>query len=177
VKNNVILYIAISADGFIARENGDVDWLPQPTDASDDNDEHGYKALMARISIIVMGSKSYQQILGFGDWGWGDKTTYVFTSQPLTTERNDIFFVHDDVKSFMKKIEKGMPGKEIWLLGGAELIRSFAKEKLIDECVITVIPVNIGTGITLDLPYNEFALKETKNLSHHMTQTIYVLKK
>ncbi len=90
IMTKVILYIATSLDGFIADENGDVDWLPHP---SDENDEFGHRSFMKRISIIIMGSRSYQQILSFGDWTWGNKTTYVFTSKALTTDQSDIFFI------------------------------------------------------------------------------------
>ena len=170
----VILYIATSLDGFIADKNGGVDWLPHP---NGETDEFGFKDLMKRVSIILMGRRSYQQILGFGDWAWGDKTTYVFTSQPLTTDRSDILFVDEDVKLFMEKLKSQGQNQEIWLLGGAELVKSFAKEKLIDECTITVIPTNLGEGIKLELPCEDFTLQETKQcslgiLQHHYERRI-----
>lgn len=167
--SKIILYIATSQDGFIADKNGGVDWLPHP---EDDADEVGYGALMNRISSIVMGSRSYQQILGFGDWAWGDKTTYVFTSQPLITTRSDIFFVHDDVKEFMDKSPKG----DIWLLGGAELVKSFAQERLIDECIITIVPTVLGEGIPLEFLYGDFDLVETKTVLDGIVQKKYLRK-
>ena len=84
--NKVILYIATSLDGFIADKEGGVDWLPHETE--DPKDLVGFKALLNRISVIVMGSKSYKQILTFGQWAWPDKQTYVFTSQNLKTRSN-----------------------------------------------------------------------------------------
>ncbi len=66
--NKIILYVATSQDGFIADKDGGVGWLPHPSEDNVDKDEFGFKALMDRIAIIIMGSKSYQQILGFGDW-------------------------------------------------------------------------------------------------------------
>lgn len=162
----VILYIATSTDGFIADKDGGVDWLPHPTD---DSDELGYQALMEKISIVVMGSKSYLQILGFGDWPWPGKLTYVFTGQDLTSERDDIFFVRQDVQHFMEPF--GV--ENIWLLGGAALIESFAEKNLIDECVITIIPKTLGEGIKLQLPYEDFTLKQTKHCSNDIVQHIY----
>lgn len=85
----IILYIVTSLDGFIADKDGGVDWLPQ----EDPQDIFGYETLLSRISTIVMGSRSYKQILTFGEWAWADKQTYVFTSQDLTTARSDITFV------------------------------------------------------------------------------------
>lgn len=168
--SKVILYIATSQDGFIADKEGGVDWLPH---AEDPKDEVGYRALMDRISTIVMGSRSYHQILGFGDWAWGGKMTYVFTSQPLKTLRRDVCFVHDDVKNFMNKIKKG----DVWLLGGAELVKSFAQEGLIDECIVTIVPSVLGEGIPLILPYGDFDLAETKTVLDGIVQNKYMRKK
>lgn len=166
----IILYIATSEDGFIADKSGGVDWLPTP---ADDSDEFGYKALMNRTSIIVMGSRSYEQILGFGEWAWGDKMTYVFTSRPLTTTRKDVHFVGKDVKKFMDRLKQQKADQDIWLLGGAELIKSFAKENLIDECIITVVPVKLGEGISLGLSYEKFLFVKEKACSHEMVQKFY----
>jgi len=166
----VILYIATSADGFIATKDGGVDWLPHP-DTVEDTDEFGYQALMERTSVIVMGSKSYQQILGFGDWAWPDKLTYVFTSQDLSSEREDIIFVRDNVTDFIRQFAQS--DQNIWLLGGAELIGSFTDKKLIDECIITVVPTSLGEGIKLRLPYEDFTLRDEKVCWGGMVQRCY----
>lgn len=78
--NKIILYIATSKDNFIADKNGSVDWLPSPEDDAELEDV-GYNNLMSRIDTILMGSRSYKQILSFGEWRWSDKKTYVFTSK------------------------------------------------------------------------------------------------
>ncbi len=122
---NVILYIATSKDGFIADKDGGVDWLPTEPDK---NDEHGYEALLLRISTIVMGRKSYEQIIGFGEWAWKDKTTYVFSYDPLPCAHDSIQFVQGDVKNFVECLKKEKPTEDVWLLGGADLVASFAKE-------------------------------------------------
>ncbi|MEN8237205.1 MAG: dihydrofolate reductase family protein [Pseudomonadota bacterium] len=168
--SKVILYIATSSDGFVADKNGGVDWLPQ---AADPGDTLGYKALLNRIQIIIMGRRSYEQILGFGDWSWSDKTTYVFTSKPMTTDRENIHFVHDDVPTFMKRFGAENPNQDIWLLGGAQLAHSFAQAKLIDECVITIVPTILGAGIKLELPYENFSLAQTKVCCDDLKQKIY----
>jgi len=167
--SKIILYIATSQDGFIADKDGGVAWLPHP---EDDTDVVGYGALIKRTSSIVMGSRSYQQILGFGDWAWSNKTTYVFTSQALTTTRPDIFFVHEGIKEFMNKTHKG----DIWLLGGAELVKSFAQDGLIEECIITIVPTVLGEGIPLELPYEDFDLVETKTVLEDIVQKKYLRK-
>ncbi len=170
----IILYIATSADGFIADRNGGVDWLPQGDKSTDE--EFGYTALMNRISTIIMGRHSYEQILCFGEWTWKDKTTYVFTSNPLTTNIPNISFVHEDVKTFFIDLKKQKINHNTWLLGGSKLITSFAKEKLIDECIITVVPINLGAGIKLELPYEDFTLVHSKECRLGITQNFYIKK-
>jgi dihydrofolate reductase len=80
--NKIILFIAASQDGFIADKNGGVDWLPHPKDDYE-LEAVGYKVLMQRIDTIVMGRKSFKQIMGFGDWAWADKHSYVFSSKAI----------------------------------------------------------------------------------------------
>jgi dihydrofolate reductase len=169
----VILYIAISEDGFIADNEGGVDWLPHP---SEEYEDMGYQSLLDRISSIVMGSRSYQQILGFGDWAWADKQTYVFTRQPLETTNDNIHFVREDVGTFTRILANNESEKDVWLLGGAELTKSFASQQMIDECIITIIPVKLGTGIKLDIPYEDFRLDSTKHFQDGIRQLHYLKK-
>lgn len=172
----IILYIATSQDGFIADKNGGVDWLPHPQ-PEDKSDEFGYQALMQKISTILMGSVSYQQILSFGAWAWPEKKTYVFSAQALRTNQAGIFFVHEKLKDAAKHLKTIANNQDIWLLGGAKLAASFAEEKLIDECIITIIPTILGEGIKLVLPYEDFTLTHTKSCREGMIQKFYLRKK
>lgn len=168
--NKIILYIATSFDGFIADVEGGVDWLPAEPDP---DDSVGFKDLLNRVSIIVMGRKSYEQILGFGDWAWNDKHTYVFTSKNLVTENSNISFVQGSPQDFLQNLKQE---GDIWLLGGSELVSSFAKEKLIDECIVTIVPQILGDGIKLELPYDDFDLISEKSCGYGMIQKVYVKK-
>lgn len=172
--NKVILYVAISLDGFIADKDGGVDWLPPPAD--DPTDIFGFKALMNKISTIVMGRRSYDQILGFGEWAWKDKQTYVFTSQPLSITCSHIVVTQDNPRVFMDKLKSSYSNSDVWLLGGAKLIKSFAEEKLIDECIITVIPVNLKEGIKLELIYDDFIFISEKPCIEGIVQKTYLRK-
>jgi dihydrofolate reductase len=166
----IILYIATSIDGYIADQNGNVDWLPQPTEVAED---FGYESLLERIKIIIMGSKSYEQILTFGDWTWKDKETYVFSSKSSKAPCDNIFFEHSMAADFITKLKLAKPEKDVWLLGGAQLIKSFANDKLIDECVITVIPTKLGQGISLELPYEDFKLLRCQKFKSEIVQNFY----
>lgn len=173
--NKVILYIATSLDGFIADRDGGVDWLPQP-ETAEDLEIVGYHRLMERIGVIVMGSRSYKQILTFGEWGWPDKQTYVFTSQSLSSELACIEFTKDTPKAFVEKIKKHQPSKDIWLLGGAQLAQSFAKEHLIDEIILTIIPQKLQQGIAFNVSLDDFYLNAEKPCMEGIVQKIYLKK-
>lgn len=173
--NKIILYIAISKDGFIADINGDVDWLPQPK-TNEDLEVVGYAELIERVDTIVMGSKSFKQIVSFGDWAWVDKHTYVFSSQPIKSQFPHVTITNDNPVKFMQKMKVRKSGKDIWLLGGAELTKSFAEDGLIDEIILTIIPQNLGEGIPLGLSLDAYDFKSERLLMDDMTQRIYLRK-
>ncbi len=171
--NKIILYIATSKDGFIADKNGDVDWLPHPKD-DHDLEVVGYKKLMQRIDIILMGSRSFKQIAGFGNWGWTDKHTYVFSTQTLEPQLPCITITNDSPSQFIKKMRETGSDKDIWLLGGANLSKSFAEDGLIDEIILTIVPQILGDGIPLGLSFNDFYLTREQTLMDGMIQRIYL---
>jgi dihydrofolate reductase len=166
-----ILYILVSQDGFIADKDGSLEWL-NPYRHIEDED-FGYNALYESIDGIIMGSRSYEQILGYGHWLWPGKSAFVFTKKSLKVERPEVALVHEDVATFMSQLQSKEQHQNLWLLGGAELIKSFAALALIDECIITIIPTTLGEGIPLSLPYENFELTETKECKAGIVQKIY----
>ena len=173
--SKIILYIATSLDGFIADSDGGVDWLPQPKNA-EELEEVGYNQLMDRIDTIVMGSQSYHQILSFGEWAWPDKKTYVFTSKSSSSELTCIEFTNDTPKLWIEKIRKKKNNKDIWLLGGAELVHSFSRVNLIDELILTIVPFNIGRGISFKLALDDFTYISEKSCMDGILQRVYLRK-
>lgn len=173
--NKIIFFIATSLDGFIADVNGGVDWLPQPKDEAE-LEAVGYQNLMSRVDTILMGSRSYKQILNFGDWGWPDKQTYVFTSQKINSDKTYISITHDSPLEFMTRLKDRKSDKDVWLLGGAGLAQSFLQEGLIDEVILTVVPQTLGDGIPLGLTFDSFDLTEEKKLTDNMIQKNYLRK-
>ena len=141
----VILYIAMSLDGYIAKEDGSVDWLEDTGDVV----EAGYLKFYNIIDTIIMGRKTYDQILTFGEWGYKGKNTYVLTSDiSRDTDNSNIEFRNDDIEDILAEL-KQKSESNIWLLGGAEIVNAFLEKKLIDEYRIAVIPVILGSGIRL----------------------------
>lgn len=141
----VIVYIATSQDGYIADEKGSVDWLPQ-TEEQTGGEDYGYHAFYDSIDAIAIGRKTYDQILGFGDWPYPGKISYIFSHFPKQTQRQDITFVSESIPDFMKALgEKKV--KNLWMVGGSELIEAFYDQGFVDEFIVTVFPKVLKAGI------------------------------
>lgn len=173
-KLKTILYIATSQDGFIADKDGGVGWLDPYNNI--EGEDFGYNAFYESIDGIIIGSRSYKQILGFGDWIWPGKPAFIFTAKSLRVDRPEVALVHEDVATFMDQLQSTKQHQNLWLLGGADLIKSFAALCLIDECIVTIIPTALGEGIPLSLPYEDFDLTQPKECKAGIVQKIYVRK-
>ena len=150
----IIVYIAASADSYIARPDGDVEWLNRLPSTVD----HGIGKFYRTIDTILYGRKTY-------DWGLAyqkksgskesifDKNVvnYIFSRKPPKKQAPGVTFVSEPVKTFARKL-RNKPGKHIWMMGGGELIASFLDAGEIDEFDIHVVPVFIGKGIPLVAP-------------------------
>lgn len=143
-KRKCVLYIAMSLDGYIADINGGVDWL---NNVSGDGSDNGFYLFTKTVDTVLMGRKSYEQILTFGDWPYNDMDTYVF-SQTLREKVDGIKIINRNPGDLLSELRLNN-GKDIWLLGGAELVDEFIKQNLIDEYIITIIPTILGGGISL----------------------------
>jgi len=144
----VKLYIATSLDGFIARPDGNLDWLmslPNPN-----NIDHDYRKFMESIGATIMGSTTYKEVIGFGiDWPYPNIMSYVVSRNPnLPISSPMTELVTDDVKTFTQRLMKDVV-KDIWLIGGGQLITTFLNQNLIDEITLTLIPTILGEGIPL----------------------------
>lgn len=143
----VILYIAMSLDGYIADSSGKVDWLEgQDGKAMVDT----YTAFAAGVDTVVMGWNTYHQIvteLSPGVWPYAGMTCYVVTHRDLP-DAEGIRFVREDPRELLRRLKKE-EGKDIWICGGAEVIHSLLRDRWIDEYRISVIPTILGSGISL----------------------------
>ncbi len=153
-KRKIIVYIATSADGFIARPDGDVEWLNRRPHTVD----YGMKAFYKTIDTILWGRRTYDWLLAYylAKGIQGEKfdtklANYVFSRNPPKQIEPGAEFVSEPVKTFAQRLRK-TPGKHIWMMGGAELIASFLDAGEIDEFDIHVIPTLIGEGIQLIAP-------------------------
>jgi len=153
-KRKIIVYIATSADGFIARGDGSVDWLDSPNHKG----EYGMGGFYKSIDTILWGRKTCDMALEFQKKGVAGSAfdtkvkNYVFTRKVLPSPAPaGVEFVSEPIKAFATRLRK-KKGKNIWMMGGASIIASFLDEGEIDDFMIHVIPTFIGEGIPLIAP-------------------------
>jgi dihydrofolate reductase len=149
----IIAYIATSADGYIARPDGDVEWLNRRARL-----DYGMGAFYKTIDTILWGRKTYDWLLAYykakgRKRGLFDRKVgnYVFSRQPPKSAPPGVEFVSEPVRTFARRL-RARPGKHIWMMGGGGLIASFLDAGELDEFDIHVIPVLIGKGIPLIAP-------------------------
>jgi len=140
-NRKIKLFIACSLDGYIAKEDGSVNWLPQSKDS-------GYNNFYKSIDTVLMGKKTYEQILTFGKYPYKDKTSYVFTRKPNQKKKDENVEFTSDAEEFTRELVLSS-GKDIWLVGGSDIVTTFLNLKFIDEIILSVIPVVLGKGIPL----------------------------
>jgi dihydrofolate reductase len=142
----VIVHIAASADGYIARPDGGIDWLtsrPAPPGF------YGMNAFMKTIDTKLLGRKTFDISLKLGaKFGSGDRALVFSRRAAPAGAPPGVEFVSEPIGPFIRRL-RAQPGKDLWLMGGGDLIASFLDERAIDEFVISVVPVFIGDGIPL----------------------------
>lgn len=165
------LFIASSLDGYIARTSGEIDWLF--TDA-----DYGYSEFFDSIDTVIMGGKTYRQILEFGEYPYKGKKVFVF-SKTLQGKTDDVEFVGEDIKSFINRLRNDSGG-DIWLVGGGEIIHDFIKHGLLDELILSIHPIILGDGIPLIVKdpslETKLELKEVKSFDSGLLQVSYYIK-
>jgi dihydrofolate reductase len=145
-RRKVIVHIGTSADGYIARPDGDLEWL---TSRPAPKGFYGMNAFMKSVDTKVLGRKTYEVSLQMGAKFDSGNRTIVFSRQPPPANApSGVEFVNDAIGPFVSRLRE-QPGRDIWLMGGGEIIASFLDAQAIDEFVISVAPVFIGEGIPL----------------------------
>ncbi len=139
----VRVFIACSLDGFIAGAGDDLSWLPPP---SDDGSDHGYAAFMAQVGALLMGRRTFDVVAGFeGPWPYGETPVLVATRRPLQPLAPTVRAIHGPIPALVDQAKQAAAGRDVYLDGG-ELIRQALDAALVDELVVTLIPVVLGSG-------------------------------
>jgi dihydrofolate reductase len=162
VRRKIIVYIATSADGYIARPDGDIEWLNRRPHKFD----YGMTAFYRTIDTILWGRKTYDWLLAYhrkegqkAEMFDSNVSNYVFSRKPPKRIASGVEFVSEPVKAFARRL-RATPGKHIWMMGGGGLIASFLDAGEVDEFNIHVIPNFIGEGIPLMAPrHRDIALR------------------
>ncbi len=160
MKRKVIVYIATSLDGFIATDDDSLDWLFKVEGEGD----NGYSEFYNTIDTIILGRRTYDWIMRKenGNFPYQNKKCYVFTKSRYESNVN-VEFVNGEIVEFINTL-KSSDGKNIWIVGGGDLIYYFVKENLVDEFIINIAPTIIGTGIPLFKKQNIKIELELKNI-------------
>ncbi|MFS0662090.1 dihydrofolate reductase family protein [Niallia alba] len=144
-QRNIVLFIATSLDGYIATKDDSLDWLFKVEGEGD----NGISEFYETVDTILMGRKTYDWIITHmtEEFPYKNKECYVFSRQE-NEDTEDVKFIKEDIIDFTNKL-KNEEGKNIWIVGGGDLLHSFIKEKLVDEFIITIAPTIIGEGVPL----------------------------
>lgn len=139
------VYIAMSLDGFIAKPGDDLSFL---TRVEKEGEDYGYSSFYARIDTVIMGRKTYDWVYSMtGEMPHPDKKLFVCTRQ-ADLQKEDTPYFSGDICSLIQNLKKEA-GKDIYCDGGAEIVQYLRKNRLIDEWIISVIPVFLGSGVRL----------------------------
>lgn len=174
------VYIATSLDGFIARTNGALDWLPGSDGEETGGEDHGYREFMASVDYLVMGRNTFEVVLGFGgEWPYGEKPVVVLSSRPLEIPDRLAGRVESMSGSphgvTNRLAERG--AKHLYIDGG-QTIQQFLAGGLIQQLIITRVPVLIGEGISLfgPLPHDiQLRHIDTRAFASGLVQSTYTV--
>ncbi len=148
-KRKIIVNIATSADGYLARTDGNLDWLtrrPAPRGF------YGLPKFSRSVDAKILGRKTFDLSVKMGASFSVDNVHYVFSRRPPPASvPAGVQLVRESIRAFAERLRK-QAGRNIWMMGGGEIIASFLDENAIDDFIITVVPIFIGEGIPLIAP-------------------------
>lgn len=148
-QRKIIVNIATSADGYVARPDGGLDWL---TERPAPKGFYGLPEFERSTDAKILGRKTFDRSLELGARFGGKTVHYVFSRRPAPASvPAGVRFVTEPIAAFAERIRK-QAGKNLWMMGGGEIIASFLDVDAIDEFILTVVPVFIGEGIPLLAP-------------------------
>lgn len=169
----IIVHIATSVDGYIARPDGNIDWLtrrPAPKGF------YGLPRFARTIDATILGRKTFDASVEMGATFTPAHMHYVFSRRPAPRAvPAGVEFVTEPIKTFVARLRK-TAGKNIWMMGGGEIIASFLDEGAIDELVISIVPAVIGEGIPLIAPRHRdvaLQLRSAKSFPDGVVQVHY----
>ncbi len=140
------LFIAQSLDGYIADDEGGVGWLEQAGGGED----YGYSEFYSRVGAVALGAATYEQLLSWGTWPYGDVPAWVFTHRQLAVPPDaDVRFTDRPPGEVVAEMDEAAGERNVWLVGGAGVVAQWIDERLLDELILFVVPLLLGGGVRL----------------------------
>ena len=146
----VSVFVATSIDGFIARKKGELDWLDAANATVTDGEDCGYHAFMETVDVLAMGRKTFEQVLSFGEWPYGQTSVVVLSRDPITFPAqlpNTVTHSSEEPRALCARLSR--EGAIHLYVDGGKTIQRFLAAGLIDELTVTLIPIILGEGISL----------------------------
>ena len=173
MNRKVILYIAMSLDGYIAKPDGDISFLSV---VEKEGEDYGYSAFTETIDTVILGRKTYDKVLSMGFTApYGERNVYVLSRNPYPAT-DKITFYSGSLSELVSSL-KSQSGKHIYCDGGAETVHQFLQNDLFDELIISIIPVLLGDGIRLfgkSFPEQKLQLVSSKSFEKGLVQLHYM---
>ena len=142
---NIVYYVASSIDSYIATSDGSVEWLTRFESAGDD---YGYREFYESVDAVLLGRRTYEHALTFGEWPYPDKPCWVFAHRPVSVSQPNVTVTGDSPLQVVRHLKaRGL--NRAWLVGGGYLAGAFHEHNLITEYVVSVLPVILGSGVPL----------------------------
>lgn len=168
------LYIAASIDGYIADIEGGLGWLSGYPITPELN--YGYDEFFNSVDTVILGGRTYRDILNMDlIYPYKDKISYIITRNKTNNPKENIQFILENITETVSGLKK-QKGKDIWLVGGGEIITILLDNDLIDEMIITITPIILGSGIPL-FPHtakeSTWKLHNTQTYSNNVLQVEY----
>jgi len=148
--SKVRVYCAVSLDGFIAGSNDDLAWLGEPDpEQACDPDTIGVAAFMEGTGAMLMGRRTYDQVMSFDcDWPYGSTPVLVATSRPFTDAPTTVSACRGDIAQMCEQAREVADEKDVYLDGG-NVISQALEADIVDDLLLTVVPVLLGHGVPL----------------------------
>ena len=167
----VVLYIACSLDGYIARSDGRVDWLFTDQD-------YGFTDFLGSVDAVLLGRKTHDVMVELGERFVAGKKNYIFSRHPTAAHPPEVEYVAGDPRALVDRL-RSAPGRDIWLVGGGDLLGQFLDADLVDDMIVFVHPIVLGEGIPLfpgTRRWVDLVLRRTQEFSSGLVELRYEVK-
>ncbi|MES2618875.1 MAG: dihydrofolate reductase family protein [Bacteroidota bacterium] len=172
MNRKLIVYIATSLDGYIAKPNDDLSFL---SIVAKEGEDYGYTSFIETIDTVILGRKTYEWVMTqVPEFPHADKQSFVITRTPRESIGNTHFY-SGSLQSLVAQL-KSEKGNNIFCDGGAEIVHALLKEKLVDELIISIIPIMLGNGTRLfkdERPEQLLTLISSKQFETGLVQVHY----